>query len=44
MILPSKYIPLLIQGRGYSPLEVWNLLPPLLTDNNWEEDCRPLLD
>jgi hypothetical protein len=44
MILPSKYVPFLIQGRGYTPSEVWNLLPPLLIDDDCAEDCLPLLD
>ncbi len=44
MILPAPYVPLLIQGRGYTPQEVWNLLLPLLVDANHEEDCHPLID
>jgi hypothetical protein len=44
MMLPAPYVPLLIQDRGYTPKEVWNLLVPLMVDANHEEDCRPVID
>jgi hypothetical protein len=42
--LPLRYAPLLLQGKGYPPREVWELLVPLLFDNNLQDDCRPLID
>ncbi len=44
MLLPAPYVPLLIQGRGYAPKEVWNLLIPAIVEANQEEACRPLID
>jgi hypothetical protein len=44
MILPAQYVPLLLKGRGYTVREIWELLLPLLVDDNQEDDCRPLID
>jgi hypothetical protein len=39
IFLPLRYAPLLFQGRGYTHREVWDLLIPLLIDDNLAEDC-----
>jgi hypothetical protein len=44
MVLPARYAPLLLNSRGYTPREVWELLLPLLEDDNLVEDCQPLVD
>jgi hypothetical protein len=44
VFLPLRYAPLLLQGRGYTPQEVWELLVPLLYDDNLAEDCQPIID
>jgi hypothetical protein len=44
MILPSRYVALFLRGRGYTPKEMWNLLLPLLVDDNLQEECLPLIE
>jgi hypothetical protein len=44
MALPSRYVPLFLRGRGYTPTEMWDLLLPMLVDDNQHEECLPLID
>jgi hypothetical protein len=42
--LPARYAALFLRGRGYAPREVWDLLIPLLIEDNLEADCAPLIE
>jgi hypothetical protein len=41
--LPTKYAPLLISNRGYTPQEVWGLLLPRLQQDNMLADAAPIV-
>lgn len=43
MFLPAAYAPLLLQSRGYSIKEVWDVLYPALIQRDEVDICRPLL-
>jgi hypothetical protein len=43
MYLPSRYVPLLLDSSGYTIKQVWQILPPVLAQNQDTVNCQALL-